>query len=546
MAKTFSSLACVPLVVLLALAKGLAGDAPRVVVYDDQPAGEAYRVYEHHHVGLWTDAEKTLSNTDDDAMCWAAACANVLEWSGWGFAPGMRNADQMFKHFQDHFTDGGLSTRYGIRWWFNGEYPPEFAEAQVDVPGGGDFWPQYDVDQYFYVVDQPKKATMNRVDQYLRQGCALTFGMVKVGAKTSHVITCWGFRYDPRCDKRTEPERYYHGVYVTDSDDDKHSDSPPDVLHYYRVWYDASEGYWHLRLARSYGRVDYKIINVYALKEAPVPRNLFEDARREIAAKLTGKKAIDDLLHGAMNDLNTCIQSRCWLDEWRLHAECGQEIFDASSRAAGELRAASALTGMIFRPTFEEIALANVQVVHSAIEDVRRREEKTGHHSLVVASLLEQADDQWAVAEARRGDGKYETAIWHYGNAWKYAEAALAAAYAPTPLPRRRSAFRGASSKPEEYGLSPNYPNPFNAATRVGFRLPERSRVTIVVYNLAGKRIVTLEDSRRPAGVFGLKWNGEDSEGRAVPSGTYLCRMRAVSLETQRQFETTRKWLLLR
>ena len=38
----------------------------------------------HDHGGWWCDSEKKAGNTDDDLMCWAAACSNCLEYAGWG------------------------------------------------------------------------------------------------------------------------------------------------------------------------------------------------------------------------------------------------------------------------------------------------------------------------------------------------------------------------------------------------------------------------------------------------------------------------------
>lgn len=50
-----------------------------------------------HWGGAYADAEKTIPDTDDDLMCWAASASNMLEWSGWGFIGGMGDTDEMFE-----------------------------------------------------------------------------------------------------------------------------------------------------------------------------------------------------------------------------------------------------------------------------------------------------------------------------------------------------------------------------------------------------------------------------------------------------------------
>ena len=45
---------------------------------------------------------------------------------------------------------------------------------------------------------------------------------------------------------------------------------------------------------------------------------------------------------------------------------------------------------------------------------------------------------------------------------------------------------------PDCYALGPNFPNPFNACTKIPFQVPEPGRVRIRIYNLLGREIRTL------------------------------------------------------
>ncbi|MCX6135451.1 MAG: T9SS type A sorting domain-containing protein [Ignavibacteriales bacterium] len=96
------------------------------------------------------------------------------------------------------------------------------------------------------------------------------------------------------------------------------------------------------------------------------------------------------------------------------------------------------------------------------------------------------------------------------------------------------------SSVPVSFALEQNYPNPFNPGTTVKFRVPEKSPVQIVIYNLQGQRIRTLVDAVLEPGSFNTTWDGRSDTGELVSSGIYICRMVA------RSFVSTQKMMLVR
>jgi len=88
---------------------------------------------------------------------------------------------------------------------------------------------------------------------------------------------------------------------------------------------------------------------------------------------------------------------------------------------------------------------------------------------------------------------------------------------------------------PASYRLLQNHPNPFRATTAIRYELPETGQVVLQVYNLAGQEILQLANHIQPAGRYTMNWNGHDQQGRAVPSGVYLCRLQAGTfVQTQR------------
>lgn len=92
----------------------------------------------------------------------------------------------------------------------------------------------------------------------------------------------------------------------------------------------------------------------------------------------------------------------------------------------------------------------------------------------------------------------------------------------------------------KSYALFPNYPNPFNPQTRIGFQLKKAGDVSIMIYDIRGRRIRTLMNRQMNTGIFEVVWDGKNSDGKEVASGTYFYRIKSG------EFTRTRKMQLLR
>ena len=81
---------------------------------------------------------------------------------------------------------------------------------------------------------------------------------------------------------------------------------------------------------------------------------------------------------------------------------------------------------------------------------------------------------------------------------------------------------------PEDFFLSENYPNPFNASTTIRYGLPQENEVVLSVYDLLGRKVVDLWSGRKAMGIHTLNWTPkEESSGiyfitLSVPDGGYL------------------------
>lgn len=88
---------------------------------------------------------------------------------------------------------------------------------------------------------------------------------------------------------------------------------------------------------------------------------------------------------------------------------------------------------------------------------------------------------------------------------------------------------------PKEFALSQNYPNPFNPTTVINYQLPVNSFVTLKIYDILGREVMTLVNGRQSAGYYNATFKAMN-----LPSGIYFYRHQAGT------YSNTRKLLLLK
>jgi hypothetical protein len=105
------------------------------------------------------------------------------------------------------------------------------------------------------------------------------------------------------------------------------------------------------------------------------------------------------------------------------------------------------------------------------------------------------------------------------------------------------------ATSPRQYhnGLGQNFPNPFNPETQIPYTVGGAAtgaaavRVTLRVYDVAGRLVATLVDDVKSPGAYHARWNGMNGTGAAASSGIYFYR-----LSVENQAPITRKLLLLK
>lgn len=98
-------------------------------------------------------------------------------------------------------------------------------------------------------------------------------------------------------------------------------------------------------------------------------------------------------------------------------------------------------------------------------------------------------------------------------------------------------------SIPLDYILYQNYPNPFNPATTIRFSIPDKSTVTLKVYDMLGNEISTLVNEDKFRGIYNVTFNGTN-----LASGVYFYQLRAVNPSTSsgQVFIQTKKMMFVK
>ncbi len=73
--------------------------------------------------------------------------------------------------------------------------------------------------------------------------------------------------------------------------------------------------------------------------------------------------------------------------------------------------------------------------------------------------------------------------------------------------------------------VSDNYPNPFNPATIIPYKITKAGDVKIVIYNMLGRQIKALFNEKQKPGAYEIVWDGKNDAGLNVANGTYVYRV---------------------
>jgi hypothetical protein len=97
------------------------------------------------------------------------------------------------------------------------------------------------------------------------------------------------------------------------------------------------------------------------------------------------------------------------------------------------------------------------------------------------------------------------------------------------------TSVRNRSGLPGEFALAQNYPNPFNPDTRIRFSIPEKSAVSLTVFNALGQKVAPVVNGVLEAGSHEAAFSARD-----LASGIYFYTLQAGN------FIATKKMVVLK
>jgi len=77
-------------------------------------------------------------------------------------------------------------------------------------------------------------------------------------------------------------------------------------------------------------------------------------------------------------------------------------------------------------------------------------------------------------------------------------------------------------------------PNPFGGAARITYRVPVATAGALLVLDLQGRAVRTLDRGPLAPGSHHLIWDGSDDAGRPTPPGVYRLRLRTPAATIER------------
>jgi photosystem II stability/assembly factor-like uncharacterized protein len=99
--------------------------------------------------------------------------------------------------------------------------------------------------------------------------------------------------------------------------------------------------------------------------------------------------------------------------------------------------------------------------------------------------------------------------------------------------------------KPDEFKLYQNYPNPFNPNTTIDFYLPEKAKVSLLIFDISGRTVLRVVDNfYLTNGYHSFKVDAFNT--LEISSGIYFYKLTATNKTGKQQYSETKRMIYLK
>lgn len=188
----------------------------------------------------WIDYDKSLSDDDDDLLCWAASASCVLDYwqSLYITSSAIPTGEDIWKRFKEVTNDQGGYAILGIQWWIGGDYAGKtnnteddraaYSISSTSVPI------ETDISQfggyYWEAIPDTNGGKSEHLENFLHNSLFLRsdaqvivdnllYAPMTLNIRSNygmyHAITLWGLEYEMKSDGFVG----ITSMWITDSDD---------------------------------------------------------------------------------------------------------------------------------------------------------------------------------------------------------------------------------------------------------------------------------------------------------------------------------------
>lgn len=83
------------------------------------------------------------------------------------------------------------------------------------------------------------------------------------------------------------------------------------------------------------------------------------------------------------------------------------------------------------------------------------------------------------------------------------------------------------NTRPTEYELGQNYPNPFSSTTTIPYDIKKETSVQVTIYDILGRVVKKIDAGQQAVGRYNILWDGSNNFGFRVANGIYFYKLDA-------------------